>query len=209
MSELELRSLRLATAVLVVLSAGRWVASRPPPTADGAQEDVAERHALDTRAAADEEGVRTQPLAEGETIDPNRASEVELDRLPGVGPATAQAIVAARDSGMTFSRAEDLSAVRGVGPALVERLRTSLDFSSPAPAFGRRRASQTLVDVNRADSSQLVRLSGIGPVIAGRIVAERRQRVFSSLDDLTRVRGIGPATIDRLRGVATVRSRHP
>jgi competence ComEA-like helix-hairpin-helix protein len=208
MSEIESRSLRRATALLVLLSAARWVASQPTTAPGIPATDSAASLAREARAAADEEAVRNRPLAEGETVDPNRASEVQLDRLPGVGPATARAIVEARDSGVRFGRAEDLAAVRGIGPVLVERLRPSLDLRAPPgrPARSARSDGTEALDVNRADSSELVRLRGIGPVMAARIVAERRRRPFANLDDLTRVRGIGPATVARLRGVATVGS---
>jgi competence protein ComEA len=56
-------------------------------------------------------------------IDLNRASASELDQLPGVGPATAAAIVAHRDTNGPFSSVDDLEAVRGIGPAKVESLR--------------------------------------------------------------------------------------
>ena len=56
-------------------------------------------------------------------IDLNRASVAELDQLPGVGPATAAAIVAHRDTNGPFSSVDDLEAVRGIGPAKVEALR--------------------------------------------------------------------------------------
>ena len=56
-------------------------------------------------------------------IDLNRASAAELDQLPGVGPATAAAIVAHRDANGPFSSVDDLEAVRGIGPAKVEALR--------------------------------------------------------------------------------------
>ena len=60
------------------------------------------------------------------------------------------------------------------------------------------------MDINRADPNELVRLPRIGPVTAQRIVAARRERPFSSLEDLGRVPGIGPATLDGLRGLVTV-----
>jgi competence ComEA-like helix-hairpin-helix protein len=48
------------------------------------------------------------------------------------------------------------------------------------------------IPINRADSSVLEIVPGIGPQIAARIVEERRSRGrFSSIDDLTRVPGIG------------------
>ena len=56
-------------------------------------------------------------------VDINRASTVELEALPGVGPATATAIVAWRDENGGFRRVDDLLEVPGIGPARLERLR--------------------------------------------------------------------------------------
>ncbi len=62
------------------------------------------------------------PAAAG-PVDLNRATESELDVLPGVGPATAAAIVAHRGANGPFSRVDDLLEVRGIGPAKLEALR--------------------------------------------------------------------------------------
>jgi len=57
------------------------------------------------------------------------------------------------------------------------------------------------IDPNRASAAELIRLPGIGPSLAGRIVADRDQNgAFSSPQALLRVRGIGPKTLDRIRG---------
>jgi competence ComEA-like helix-hairpin-helix protein len=55
-------------------------------------------------------------------VDINRAGPDELERLPGIGPAIARRIVAHRDSAGPFHTAEDLLAVRGIGPATLARL---------------------------------------------------------------------------------------
>lgn len=52
------------------------------------------------------------------------------------------------------------------------------------------------VSINAASTSELETLPGIGPTLAARIVADRP---FHRIDDLERVRGIGPATMGRLR----------
>jgi hypothetical protein len=63
---------------------------------------------------------------------------------------------------------------------------------SPYDAAGRLR-------VNLADSSALVALEGVGPVLAGRLLGRRREiGRFRGPDDLRRVKGIGPATLARL-----------
>jgi len=63
------------------------------------------------------------PVAGGAPVDLNRATLAELDTLPGVGPATATAIIAWRDKNGRFRRVDDLLEVPGIGPTRLERLR--------------------------------------------------------------------------------------
>lgn len=64
------------------------------------------------------------------------------------------------------------------------------------------------INVNRADRDELQLLPGIGPVMADRIVEDRtRFGFFRSLDDLERISGIGPRTVEQLRPHAVVRER--
>jgi competence protein ComEA len=56
-------------------------------------------------------------------IDLNDATVTELDQLPGVGPATAAAIVAYREAHGPFGTVDDLGDVRGIGPAKLDALR--------------------------------------------------------------------------------------
>lgn len=56
------------------------------------------------------------------------------------------------------------------------------------------------VNVNTASKEQLQTLSGIGPALSQRIVDYReRHRPFERVDELQRVRGIGPKTLASLR----------
>ncbi len=55
------------------------------------------------------------------------------------------------------------------------------------------------VDVNEATLSQLMAIPGVGPSLAGAILADRLERgPFMHLGDLDRVDGIGPATLEAL-----------
>ena len=63
---------------------------------------------------------------------------------------------------------------------------------------------QEALDLNTADIDALVELSGVGPALAGRIVAYREGSLFTSVDDLLQVPGIGPALLERLRADVTV-----
>lgn len=69
-------------------------------------------------------------------VDLNRADAMELDRLPGIGPVLAQRIVEHRARHGPFRRIEELRAVRGVGPRLLERLRSHVRLGSAGPAGG-------------------------------------------------------------------------
>jgi competence protein ComEA len=52
----------------------------------------------------------------------NHASAAELDRLPGIGPARAAAIVRYREVHGAFASVADLRLVPGINPALLQRL---------------------------------------------------------------------------------------
>src|SRR5262249_10606643 len=140
-------------------------------------------------------------------LDLNRAERPDLLQLPGVGPNLAERIEDHRREHGAFHRVDDLAAVRGVGPALLERLRplvyvrsdertedgggmaASDKRSRAAPKPGGRKEAQLAgpVDVNKATAEELQRLPGIGPKMAQRIVEERQKGRFKTVDDLRRV----------------------
>jgi competence protein ComEA len=62
-----------------------------------------------------------------------------------------------------------------------------------------------VVDLNSADEATLDTLPGIGPALAGRILAWREENgPFTSVDELDEVSGIGPAVLERLRDLVRV-----
>jgi competence protein ComEA len=56
-------------------------------------------------------------------LDLNAATLEELDELPGIGPATARAIIDERERRGGFRSVDELLDVRGIGPAKLEDLR--------------------------------------------------------------------------------------
>jgi len=74
-----------------------------------------------------------KPLGPNERIDLNRATAVELMRLPGVGQNRAQAIVALRAKS-PFRKAEDVLAVKGLGPAWFARVKGFVTVGAQPPA---------------------------------------------------------------------------
>jgi competence ComEA-like helix-hairpin-helix protein len=164
---------------------------------------------------------RARPLAPGEKIDPNTASADELDRLPKVGPGAAEKIVAWRQEHGRFRTLADLDSVPGIGPAALAAIAPHVTLPAAAggraalggpvqndaprgSAAGSPRASPAspagAVDLNAASAAELEALPGIGPSLAGRIVAWRAAHGrFRSVDELEQVAGVGPATLARIR----------
>lgn len=66
-------------------------------------------------------------------------------------------------------------------------------------------AAGGLININTADATTLESLSGIGEVLAQRIIDYRDQNgPFTSVDDLLDVSGIGDATLEDIRSEVTV-----
>lgn len=97
-----------------------------------------------------------------------------------------------------FTRADSIDRVRTDSLTQV-RNRTYADPASSASQETRRVSSEP-ININRADSVQLLPLPGIGPVFAGRIVKYRRLLGgFVSLDQLGEVYGMPFETIELIR----------
>ena len=62
-------------------------------------------------------------LLPGETIDLNAADVYELQRLPGIGEARAQDIVAYREEHGPFQSVDELDNVKGIGEGILAGLR--------------------------------------------------------------------------------------
>ncbi len=61
-------------------------------------------------------------------VDVNAATAEQLDRLPGVGPSTAAAIISRREEIGRFAAEEDLLSVPGIGPAKIAAWRGLITF---------------------------------------------------------------------------------
>ena len=66
------------------------------------------------------------PDASTEIININTASADELDKLPGIGPAIAKAIIDYRTKNGPFKKIEDINDVKGIGDALFEKIKDQI-----------------------------------------------------------------------------------
>ncbi|RYG41271.1 helix-hairpin-helix domain-containing protein, partial [bacterium] len=66
------------------------------------------------------------PVLAPASIALNSATADDLDRLPGVGPATAQKILDERHRRGGFQSIEELLDVKGIGPAKLAKMRPYL-----------------------------------------------------------------------------------
>jgi len=117
------------------------------------------------------------------------------------GEALARQLLAV-DSAQRESRAAGRRSARGTrsrqrvtsGGGQPRRQARAPDDSAGSRAMAAgERPILTPVDLDTADSAALERLPRIGPALASRIVADRRQHgAFGSLETFQRVRGIGP-----------------
>jgi comEA protein len=73
---------------------------------------------------------------DGARIDLNSATASELESLPGVGPAKAQAILAHRETA-PFKSTEELIDVKGIGEKLFAQLKDRVTVSGAANAGAR------------------------------------------------------------------------
>ena len=126
--------------------------------------------------------------------------------LPGREPAgveeferEAKAIMAA------FARADSMEQVRkdSLGRARIANYQRPDSFAS----FSYERMPSEPININQADSVQLLPLPGIGPVFAGRIVKYRSLLGgFINVDQLAEVYGMPLETIDMIRNKVYVDS---
>ncbi len=88
---------------------------------------------------------------------------------------------------------------------VVREVEPAFTMPGPTPLAGRPGDElvvtlETKIDLNRATAEELTALPGVGPVLAGAIVAYRDEHgPFSSVDELLLVSGFGSGTLSALR----------
>lgn len=122
----------LLTAGFILFTGGWFLAghSSPEPYTITAAHPGSSA-SLQPAASGSMDGSRPDSLLEGEIIDLNTAAPEDLERLPGIGPAKAEAIAAYRTEHGPFRTVDQLMEVSGIGEATLEALRPYITASAP------------------------------------------------------------------------------
>ena len=90
----------------------------------------------------------------------------------------------------------------GTAPPTAGQVTSSGGAAGTAPQGS---SGTSLININTAGSDELQKLNGVGPVIAQKIIDYRTKRgLFSRIEDLMNVSGIGAKTFEKLRDYITV-----
>ena len=136
---LAVRALATAFALVVLAFIGRAAARAEARAEPRAEASVDASIAIVTPQAQPAPAPAPPPTARGRATpeDPvflNQATLEDLERLPGVGPKRAAAILAQRQRVGRFQRIEELLRVKGIGRATLRKWRTLVRLDAPRPA---------------------------------------------------------------------------
>lgn len=185
-----------------------------------AAEPASKAESKKAEAATKGETKKAEAAPAGGLIDLNSAKADEIETLPGIGPATAKAII----DGRPYKTIDDLDKVKGLGPAKIAAIKDKVKIGEAAEPKGKAAAAETKtaaqekekaktaaktttaapgkkVNINTASKDELDALPGIGPVKAQAIIDGRP---FKTLDSLKDVKGIGDVTFEKLKELITI-----
>ena len=128
-------------------------------------------------------------------FNPNTISLEDLQRL-GFSEKQAQAIDNYRQKGGRFRRPGDFAKSYVVSDSVFKRLEQYIDIPK--------------LDLNKADSTALLDLPGIGPWFAGRIVSYREALYgYSSVEQLLDIKNFSQERLDGIRDLVTLSKPQP
>ncbi len=142
-----------------------------------------------------------------EPFNPNVATFKQLIQV-GIHPKLAQRIINFRQSGAVFRVKKDLLKVYGFDIELFQKIESLIDLPETLASINMSEASvpnkeikkTAIIKLNTADTSQWKLLTGIGSVLAKRIVTFREKLGgFYSLNQLSEVYGLKSEVIESIK----------
>ena len=116
----------LLAAVLIVVCV--FAALKPP-----ASGITSERNADTAEIMSGGDDESTDELLPGDKVNINTANLEELCRLPGIGETIGQRIIDYRAENGSFTSADELDEVEGIGEATLENMRAYIALEDDAP----------------------------------------------------------------------------
>jgi competence protein ComEA len=148
---------------------------------------------------------------EGElfAFDPNTLDQAGWERL-GLSERSIKTILNFRAKGGKFYKPGDLQRIWGLPPGFYERVEEHIQIQIRRPSFENavpqsnfeknKQVSLSPVNINTADSSELEKLPGIGPKLAGRINNFREKLGgFYSVEQVGETYGLPDSTFQRIK----------
>lgn len=148
---------------------------------------------------ADNDDVRTAPAADDATVKPPASGAA------GSGGSEPVATGDAVETVLGLSRGDVRFALACGGAILlllIAHWAQRAFFGAQLVEIDRlpAKAYEFRLDINSATWVEWMQLDGVGEVLARRIVADREQHgPFTGIDDVSRVPGVGPKTLDTIR----------
>jgi competence ComEA-like helix-hairpin-helix protein len=144
------------------------------------------------------------------------ADAKELQKIPGIGIKTANNIIDYYRTSQGDNTKEGILKIKGIGPDKFEKIRPYIVIEQPlktqCPEIELKKGLKTkksvkksdfLIrkDINLAGYEDLVKVKGLGPCIANRILKQRDKQggKFRKIQDLVIVKGIGFKSMSLLR----------
>jgi competence protein ComEA len=133
-------------------------------------------------------------------VDLNKATESQLEELPGIGASYAKKIIAGRP----YKSVEDL-AKAGLPAATVSKISSLVTVAQLKTPYKVAKpivpdTTPALLDLNTATDAELMELPGIGAAYTKKIIAARP---YKSVDELTKA-GVPAATVAKISSLVTV-----
>ncbi len=135
-------------------------------------------------------------------------SLAELHQVKGIGPATLNKlqpylqVEASTEPPASSALPEPMYLTRKPSEPPI-RVIGSIPTASGAVA--KLQPGDPPLNLNTAGLEELVRLPGVGAITARNILMAREQQPFTSIEDLDRVKGIGPKTLEKIRPYVVVK----